>query len=40
VLRNGHSGKCLDVLNGATADGAKIQVRDCNDSIKAQQVRW
>src|SRR3970040_279184 len=39
TLRGVHSGRCLDVANGSSADGANVQLWDCN-GLTAQQFRF
>ncbi|MFF0850075.1 RICIN domain-containing protein [Streptomyces sp. NPDC003280] len=39
TLVDPNSFKCLEVLNGSSADGTKIQIRDCG-SGKAQQWKF
>ena len=39
TLKGVHSGRCLDVQNGSSADGANVQLWDCN-GLTAQQFRF
>lgn len=39
TLKGVHSGRCLDVQNGSTADGANVQLWDCNGAT-AQQFKF
>jgi pectate lyase C len=39
TLKGVHSGRCLDVQSGSTADGANVQLWDCNGAT-AQQFKF
>ena len=39
TLKGVHSGRCLEVANGSTANGANVQLWDCNGTT-AQQFRF